>query len=289
MERLRRIPVVSCRPLQKKRAFTLIELLVVIAIIAILAAILFPVFAQAREKARQTTCLSNCKQIGLGIYQYIQDHDETLPIGENYDAPSAYFSHWYQDIDPYVKNAQVYICPSETRVPVISGVPNTNFFPTYQPATTAPYKTPAGPSWNGAYAVDGNWFGYGTSFALADIKDTAGTFLVAEAAQLNTTIWGTSDNLDPEKWNSYVLKSPDYQLTAPSPRTAATQFARYNTNDSPNTNNVRRPVARHNGGANIIYADGHAKWMKITQFLGIPEKGIGGWPYGDPRNSWDDQ
>jgi prepilin-type N-terminal cleavage/methylation domain-containing protein len=64
---------------KSNKGFTLIELLVVIAIIAILAAILFPVFAQAREKARQTSCLSNCKQIGLSLQMYAQDYDETLP------------------------------------------------------------------------------------------------------------------------------------------------------------------------------------------------------------------
>src|SRR5262249_13210273 len=72
------------RPLMKRRTgFTLIELLSVIAIIAILAAILFPVFAQAREKARQATCLSNCKQIGTATYMYVQDYDETFP-GHNW-------------------------------------------------------------------------------------------------------------------------------------------------------------------------------------------------------------
>src|SRR5207249_3020322 len=76
-----------------RRAFTLIELLVVIAIIAILAAILFPVFAQAREKARQTVCLSNMKQVGIGLQMYAQDYDETLPMAndqvENFALPSA--------------------------------------------------------------------------------------------------------------------------------------------------------------------------------------------------------
>src|SRR5947208_16218835 len=69
----------NCSARTQKRGFTLIELLVVIAIIAILAAILFPVFAQAREKARQTTCLSNLKQLGLGFRMYLQDYDDTFP------------------------------------------------------------------------------------------------------------------------------------------------------------------------------------------------------------------
>jgi prepilin-type N-terminal cleavage/methylation domain-containing protein/prepilin-type processing-associated H-X9-DG protein len=96
-----------------RRGFTLIELLVVIAIIAILAAILFPVFAKAREKARQTSCLSNVKQILLGVMQYAQDNDETLPPGAliKQSTPTV---NWYQAIDPYLKNSQILICPSKS-------------------------------------------------------------------------------------------------------------------------------------------------------------------------------
>src|ERR1700753_3578344 len=90
-------------PARTARAFTLIELLVVIAIIAILAAILFPVFAQAREKARQTTCLSNEKQIGLGIMQYVQDYDETYP-----QSTDGAYVQWYNMIQPYIKNGELY-------------------------------------------------------------------------------------------------------------------------------------------------------------------------------------
>ncbi|MCS7301638.1 MAG: DUF1559 domain-containing protein [Fimbriimonadales bacterium] len=91
----------------QRRGFTLIELLVVIAIIAILAAILFPVFAQAREKARQTACLNNCKQIGLGALMYASDYDNFFPIfafGEGYQAAAR--------ILPYIKNREVFRCPS---------------------------------------------------------------------------------------------------------------------------------------------------------------------------------
>ncbi|MBU0607894.1 MAG: DUF1559 domain-containing protein [Armatimonadetes bacterium] len=93
-----------------RRGFTLIELLVVIAIIAILAAILFPVFAKAREKARQTACLSNLKQIGLGMLQYVQDYDETLP--HLYKDVGATRYWWFNDIQPYIKNYQLFKCPS---------------------------------------------------------------------------------------------------------------------------------------------------------------------------------
>jgi prepilin-type N-terminal cleavage/methylation domain-containing protein/prepilin-type processing-associated H-X9-DG protein len=97
-----------------RRGFTLIELLVVIAIIAVLAAMLFPVFARAREKARQSSCQSNLKQLGLAVSMYAQDHDEVLPIrwyGGSNDAWDAPFL-WMDLIYPYVKNEQVFTCPS---------------------------------------------------------------------------------------------------------------------------------------------------------------------------------
>lgn len=120
---------------QNKRAFTLIELLVVIAIIAILAAILFPVFGRARENARRASCQSNMKQLGLGMLQYVQDYDDTLPGTAPPTAvltklPFSALGHWVPGamvvsntnpspvqngaIYPYVKSTQIYICPSDT-------------------------------------------------------------------------------------------------------------------------------------------------------------------------------
>ena len=91
----------------RKRGFTLIELLVVIAIIAILAAILFPVFAKAREKARTASCQSNLKQIGLAFAMYKNDYDETAP-GYNFSGG------WVTVLQPYTKNSQIFVCPSKS-------------------------------------------------------------------------------------------------------------------------------------------------------------------------------
>src|SRR5436309_13336304 len=91
----------------RRNAFTLIELLVVIAIIAILAAILFPVFAQAREKARAISCLSNLKQLGTSCMMYVQDYDETFPMA----VWDNWWNAWPTTVQPYVKSLQIFRCP----------------------------------------------------------------------------------------------------------------------------------------------------------------------------------
>ena len=100
----------------RRAGFTLIELLVVIAIIAILAAILFPVFARAREKARQASCLSNEKQLGIALMMYVQDYDESYPYSYYYvngvGGSGGYF-HWSYLMQPYIKNWQLFVCPGD--------------------------------------------------------------------------------------------------------------------------------------------------------------------------------
>src|SRR6187401_2552257 len=98
-----------------KQGFTLIELLVVIAIIAILAAILFPAFARARENARRASCQSQLKQIGLGIAQYTQDYDEKYPlVYVCYDGTcNSDYQYWQGLVQPYMKSTQIFVCPSQ--------------------------------------------------------------------------------------------------------------------------------------------------------------------------------
>jgi len=97
--------------MKRRSGFTLIELLVVIAIIAILAAILFPVFARAREKARQTSCLSNLKQIGLADMMYAQDYDECMASYQSHPAAASEY-RFYDMLNPYMNNEQIWACPS---------------------------------------------------------------------------------------------------------------------------------------------------------------------------------
>jgi prepilin-type N-terminal cleavage/methylation domain-containing protein/prepilin-type processing-associated H-X9-DG protein len=138
-----------------RRGFTLIELLVVIAIIAILAAILFPVFAKAREKARQTSCLSNLKQIALAIQMYTQDYDEIYPL--EYNVPGNW-PLWEDELQPYIKNWQIFHCPSYNTTNVY-GAYGWNWYMCCTPYGTlamAQVTSPADTICNGD-RIGGNW------------------------------------------------------------------------------------------------------------------------------------
>lgn len=164
-------------------AFTLIELLVVIAIIAILAAILFPVFAQAREKARQAACLSNTKQIALGIMQYAGDYDELLPvIGDGNQCRG----RWQWQLYPYVKNGDVYTCPNlpDNKWSATTSVATD---PNNQPCSAATGNmSVSGYGWNGAlcydYRNDPTHKPISPGFSLADIKKPAETLIVGDVS-----------------------------------------------------------------------------------------------------------
>jgi len=153
--------------------FTLIELLVVIAIIAILAAILFPVFAQAREQARKTSCVSNVKELALAVLMYTQDYDETYPLLEASDPaakpPSPDFesnsADWHNMVQPYIKNYQIYICPDS----VYTNSNPVNYFDPFWSYSMTPNSNMVGASyWGDNYYTRGaftaGWNGIGGAF-----------------------------------------------------------------------------------------------------------------------------
>lgn len=154
----------------KKGGFTLIELLVVIAIIAILAAILFPVFARAREKARQTSCLSNVKQLVLACLMYADDYDETLPHSGRFTGRYS----WRVRILPYVKNRQVFVCPTR---------PERNAFLSWDGVTPddgVDALNPCGYGINVAHGVQGSTIAPPAGSALAEIAEPSQTMLLAD-------------------------------------------------------------------------------------------------------------
>ncbi len=156
---------------RRPKGFTLIELLVVIAIIAILAAILFPVFAKARENARKSTCQSNLKQIGLGLMQYVQDYDEVyVRYATTVGAATHY---WPAALDSYVKNTQIYVCPSRSTI--------------VWPGPSNPTSTTCG------YGFNGSGVGY-SGVAMATINDPAGTICIAESYNVHkySYLYGTT-------------------------------------------------------------------------------------------------
>jgi prepilin-type N-terminal cleavage/methylation domain-containing protein/prepilin-type processing-associated H-X9-DG protein len=268
----------------KRRGFTLIELLVVIAIIAILAAILFPVFGQAREKARAISCLSNSKQIGTGIAMYTQDYDERFPTGGRGllpGEPSTGTNRWDKLVMPYIKNgarasdgrgaAGMFVCPSRPRFKQAGGNPPRSL----------------------GYGCNGNIMGWGDitnpnqaapGRSLAEITSPAGTFVVAEGTQCTCAV---TNNTDPDTWDQFEDAATDWQIQAPGnwSNNNATHYA----NCDGSRNQARRPIGRHNKGLNVVYADGHAKWATIKQFTGVGPGNLKGWPYGHINNSWDNQ
>jgi len=250
----------------RRNGFTLIELLVVIAIIAILAAILFPVFAQAREKARAITCTSNEKQIGLAMLQYVQDYDETFPLeqrnsnsGEiaNDGTPGTYSDPvpWHYVINPYIKNGEKgQPDPMTGKFELKGGVFHCPSFPVVQPRDYGLSDAISG-------SGDFSWHaGVSPSASLAAIPNPASKLLVAEKGYFG----GQPDALTfsgPEVWTAewnYIPAGIDINIgDSDNGKWSSYPFS------------SEVPRYRHQATCNVLFADGHVKSMKRGSMSGV--------------------
>ncbi len=225
--------------------FTLIELLVVVAIISILAAILFPVFASAREKARQITCASNLRQIGLAMVQYVQDNDEVLvtiggPSASNFFAASSPTGvyKWMDSVYPYAKSEQVFDCP-DRKFPDGGGP--------YQ--STGPYHFRTGTNY-GSYAVNDYNLqeGGGCTPPVSEYDNPNSPSLMVSLSQLVApadTVWVTEGS----SWRFASQDNTTYPqpvFLPGAPRRLQDEYGEYIGN-------------LHTGRLNVLYCDGHVK------------------------------
>jgi len=247
----------------RRQGFTLIELLVVIAIIAILAAILFPVFAQAREKARQTQCVSNCRQIGMGIQMYLSDWDETFPRMDDCIAPNRIpyqpnatgcsgpygqrVNHykWQYWIWPYVKNIQIFFCPSRQYDRTAWEQSAEIFEGGY---ALALHVTGATNTWGGA----NDWRNSFLGGNMAGIKWPAETMLIMEDRFPGVRHYVTG-------------QLPNRTAYPMAHRHLWRRWFFFNTDDTSRAPNKKS--VPHMEGLVLVFVDGHAKWMNAREFL----------------------
>jgi prepilin-type N-terminal cleavage/methylation domain-containing protein/prepilin-type processing-associated H-X9-DG protein len=213
-----------------RRGFTLIELLVVIAIIAILAAILFPVFAKAREKARQTSCLSNNKQLGLAFLAYAQDYDEAVALCAQFGGPNPYGSGGAITypclLEPYVKNTQIWRCPSRAGVGAQAAY-IMGYYPHY---------------------------GYGCSLFRATRPNEFGSGFCDTTYATLGAMDRPADHVVLAESSAYGPNDLTYGLYRSRPGYLGDDY--YN-------------AFPHNEGRNFVFADGHAKWLQRYQDNGF--------------------
>jgi prepilin-type N-terminal cleavage/methylation domain-containing protein len=232
-------------PTAKKRGFTLIELLVVIAIIAILAAILFPVFQKVRENARRTACASNMKQIGLGLMQYTQDSDEYFP--ERYadrDPKDNHLRSWKDSIYPYIKSMDVFKCPDNPSAQKLD-----------QPdgqANTVKGIFAAGYAMYLPDAFLSSKYGHGASYPqlLAGIDQPSDSLIIVES--------------------SFIYPDVGTYLSYEEP-VAATDKDAFPGPSTMNSGHDKK-------AQNIIYMDGHVKYRRLHDTF-IEHNGINDWRY----------
>jgi prepilin-type N-terminal cleavage/methylation domain-containing protein/prepilin-type processing-associated H-X9-DG protein len=254
----------SCnsRPIRHRSssAFTLIELLVVIAIISILASILFPVYARAREKARQTSCLSNERQLGMAVLQYVQDNDDQFPNGLGaIDGKRVWAGEgWAGQCLFYTRNRGIHACPTDSTQPLdalsvpVSYAYNFNLIvPHGDYGDDADDPPPPGVGMASLNAPAQSVLLYEVSGVLANLSDsregaeaTPGRNYSASGNGLDNRLYGQRDWATRTE-NQYAT---GYLGGRIPPNPTATQF--------------RNAFGRHNDGSNFLLGDGHAKWLK---------------------------
>jgi len=260
---------------KSRKAFTLIELLVVIAIIAILAAILFPVFATAREKARMTACVSNEKQIGIGLLQYVQDYDETYPCA--YDYWGYQGVGWFYQIYPYVKSIGVIQCPSDSNAGDSKGWSygfNSNLIRCNSGGTHATYDA-KNASWANENnpAIMSQLTSPTKTIAMFEITEKNMYHQSASAAAANNGFPGVDGDLESEVGTGHGTPSAGGKgfYTTGCFRNDIDNSTGTCTNASDGGWASANLAGRHNNGSNFVMADGHAKWFLSTQVSsGVP-------------------
>lgn len=279
---------------RKTRGFTLIELLVVIAIIAILAAILFPVFAQAREAARKISCLSHAKQMGTAISMYKVDFDDTYPMAYYYNNDNnsgGGYSQWSGLIQPYAKNWGMFVCPSDK----IKGLAPTNFVGNNLGFGAPPGQT----AQNAIQDLQAPRLSFTANAAVmprkrrtvdpasvvgdSQVDAPAETILIAEMTDTPACINDSSSASgvaykSHRSTNAVVTAgggtftgeseaqgTPLEAITPTAARAALTTCVTASANGLPHIAYVA--ADRHAGGANYVFCDGHTKWLKLEQTL----------------------
>jgi prepilin-type N-terminal cleavage/methylation domain-containing protein/prepilin-type processing-associated H-X9-DG protein len=259
--------------MNRRRGFTLIELLVVIAIIAILAAILFPVFAQARESARKTSCLSNIKQLSLGMMMYLEDYDELFPNwnygffcnGGNNGLPRDSKSFWSMAIYPYIKNVGVYRDTDDIlQLPDqwSAGCSDDNgthdmFSPTYSA------NNPNYVSYGLAENLTGGW----VTNKSAAIRTPSNWMMFADCTGQLADVWVGNGNQDSAGQDGLIPSRVAWSATTTGINWDGDNTSNWWITSSGYTQQQLSDATRHQGGENVSYVDGHAKfsqWQNLT-------------------------